>query len=427
MTIFTAARVVTAGAVHSPGWFETGADGRIVAVGSAPGRRTDPPPNTTAVDLGDTTVVPGFVDMHVHGGGGGSYTDLDVASVRRARDAHLRHGTTTTMASLVTADAERLREQVVLMARLVGEGVVRGIHLEGPWISPLRGGAHDHAQLRVPEAAELETLFRLGEGRIRMVTLAPELPGGLDAVRRVVGLGAIAAVGHTDASYEEVVDAIGAGATVATHLFNAMRPIHHREPGPVVALLGAPQVTVEMIADGTHLHPSLYRHVLEAVGDDRVALVTDAMAAAALGDGHYRLGELAVDVHDGVAHVAGTDTIAGSTTTMDALFRAAVHARGGVSDGALVSAVRQTAATPARTQGWTDVGDLAAGRRADFVVLDDALRVVDVYLGGAPIGSLRGDPSGSPAGAPSHPPAGAPSHPPAGAPSHSEIDSEASS
>lgn len=380
MPVITARRVATATAVHSPGWIETDAGGVVVAIGS--GR----PPRPADTDYGDHTIVPGFVDMHVHGGGGGAYTDLDEASVRQARATHFAHGTTTSMASLVTADPRRLRAQVELLTRLVGAGVVDGIHLEGPWISPARCGAHDPHALRAPDAAELADLLALADGAIRMVTFAPELPGALDAVALTVDAGAVAAVGHTDASYEQVAPAIDAGATVATHLFNAMRPIHHRDPGPVVALLGDPRVTVEMIADGTHLHRELYRHALEAAGPDRVALVTDAMAAAALGDGRYTLGELQVDVHDGVARVAGTDTIAGSTTTMDALFRAAVRAGGGLggaeADAALTGAVRQTATTPARAIGWTQVGDLAPGLRADLVVLDETLRVTHVHAAG---------------------------------------------
>ncbi|KHK98611.1 N-acetylglucosamine-6-phosphate deacetylase [Microbacterium mangrovi] len=377
MPLISAARVVTATAVHSPGWIDTRADGTVVAVGSGV------PPRTPDADLGAATVVPGFVDMHVHGGGGGDYTDLDEASVRRARAAHFAHGTTTSMASLVAADPQRLRTQVDLLSGLVREGVVDGIHLEGPWISPDRCGAHDPAALRAPDGGELADLLARADGTIRMITFAPELPGALDAIRQTVDAGSIAAVGHTDASYEQVAPAVDAGATVATHLFNAMRPIHHRDPGPVVALLGDPRVTIEMIADGTHLHPELYRHALDAAGAHRVALVTDAMAAAALGDGQYTLGELRVEVRDAVARIAGTDTIAGSTTTMDALFRAAVHAGGGLDgpdpDAALTAAVRQTATTPAHAIGWAHVGDLAPGLRADFVVLDESLRVTRVH------------------------------------------------
>jgi N-acetylglucosamine-6-phosphate deacetylase len=202
----------------------------------------------------------------------------------------------------------------------------------------------------------------------------------------------VAAVGHTDCSFSVADAAIEAGARVATHLFNAMRPLHHRDPGPVVALLGDPRVTVELIADGTHLHPALYRYVTRTVGPDRVALVTDAMAAAGLGDGRYQLGRMAVEVVDAVARVAGTRTIAGSTTTMDHLFRVAVRTwvagepevevLAPPADAALVCATRQTATIPARVLGRTDIGSLEPGRRADFVALDADLRVTRVVVNG---------------------------------------------
>jgi N-acetylglucosamine-6-phosphate deacetylase len=228
-----------------------------------------------------------------------------------------------------------------------------------------------------------------------MVTIAPELRGGPAAIRRLADAGVIAAVGHTDCSFAVAQQAVDAGARVATHLFNAMRPIHHRDPGPIIALLGDQRVTVELIADGTHLDPALYRYVTRTAGPDRVALVTDAMAAAGLGDGRYRLGQMAVDVVDGVARIAGTPTIAGSTTTMDQLFRRAVHAwaprepnaevAAPPTAEALVHAARQTAAIPARVLGRPDIGSLETGRRADFVVLDADLHVAGVVVGGAAV------------------------------------------
>jgi len=335
--------------------------------------------------------VPGFVDIHVHGGGGGSFTTHDPASALGAADTHRRHGTTTTMASLVTASPDDLLASVSMLADLFRDGLVAGIHLEGPWISPHRCGAHDPRQLRDPSAAEIDRLLTAADGAIAMVTIAPELTGGLDAIRRLTDAGVIAAVGHTDCSFSVAEEAIDTGARVATHLFNAMRPVHHREPGPIIALLGDPRVTVELIADGIHLDPALYRYVARTVGSDRVALVTDAMAAAGLGDGRYQLGPMAVDVVDGVARIPGTETIAASTTTMDELFRLAVRAWAGgseaeipalPSDKALVRASRQTSANPARVLGRTDIGSLEPGRRADFVVLDDDLRVTGVVVHG---------------------------------------------
>jgi N-acetylglucosamine-6-phosphate deacetylase len=391
MTVVTADRVVTGSVVHAPGWISH-QDGLITDVGAG---RPEQPDH----DHGDATLVPGFVDVHVHGGGGGSFTTRDPASALRAIDTHRRHGTTTTMASLVTASPVDLLASVSMLADLYRDGIVAGVHLEGPWISPHRYGAHDSRELRDPSAAEISRLLTAGGGAIAMVTVAPELPGGLDAVRQLADAGVVAAVGHTDCSYSAADDAIGAGARVATHLFNAMRPIHHRDPGPIIALLADPRVTVELIADGVHLDPALHRYVVRTAGSERVALVTDAMAATGLGDGRYRLGPMAVEVVDGVARIPGTPTIAGGTATMDQLFRAAVGIWGtcgsdGASDDAevpawptdeaLVHATRQTSANPARVLGRTDIGSLAPGRRADFVALDADLRVTEVVVGGTP-------------------------------------------
>jgi N-acetylglucosamine-6-phosphate deacetylase len=214
-----------------------------------------------------------------------------------------------------------------------------------------------------------------------MVTLAPERAGALDAIRWIVDAGAVAAVGHTEATYAQTRAAIDAGATVGTHLFNAMRPIHHREPGPVIALVEDPRVTVEVIADGVHVDGALYRHVARSVGPDRLSLVTDAMAAAGMRDGAYRIGPLEVDVCDGVAHLAGTDTIAGSTATMDRLFRFAVTHSKLPRDEALQLAVRQSSINPARALGLS-APELRPGAAADLVVLDGDLEVSAVLRHG---------------------------------------------
>jgi N-acetylglucosamine-6-phosphate deacetylase len=334
-------------------------------------------------------VVPGFIDTHVHGGGGGSFSG-GADQTATAVAMHRRHGTTTLLASLVSEAPDDLLRQVRDLAEQVRTGLIAGIHLEGPWLSDHRCGAHDPALLRDPEAAELTRVLDAGGGTIRMVTLAPERSGGLEAIRRVVDAGAVAAIGHTEATYAQTRTAIDAGATVGTHLFNAMRPIHHREPGPVIALLEDPRVTVEMIADGVHIDPALYRHVVGSAGPDRVSLVTDAMAAAGMADGAYRIGPLAVEVADGVAHLAGTDTIAGSTATMDRLFRFAVtHGVDGRiggralhRDDALALAVRQSSVNPARALGLPSPV-LQPGTRADLVVLDTSLVVTAVMNRGA--------------------------------------------
>jgi N-acetylglucosamine-6-phosphate deacetylase len=286
------------------------------------------------------------------------------------------------VASLVSAAPEELLRQVRVLADQVRQGKVAGIHLEGPWLAPGRRGAHEPSALRDPDPAEVDRLLAAGAETIRMVTLAPELEGAGEAIRRVVAAGAVAAVGHTDASYAQTRAAIDAGATVATHLFNAMRPVHHREPGPVIALLEDPRVTVELVGDGVHVHPALARHVWATAGSDRVALVTDAMAAAGMPDGAYRLGALPVEVVDGVARVAGTTTIAGSTATMDQLFRFAVANSDLDREEALLAAVRQTSVTPTRALGL-GAGGLVTGAPADLVVLDEAWMVTKVMRQGS--------------------------------------------
>ena len=373
--LLTADTVLTGRELLRPGWIEV-ADGTVHAIGSGAA------PRHPDADLGAATVVPGFVDTHVHGGGGASFSTANPADTSTAAALHLRHGTTTLVASLVTAGPAELTHQVVELARQVRAGLIAGIHLEGPWLSTERCGAHEPSLMRDPDSDEVDRVLSLGDGTIRTVTLAPERDGALAAITRIVDAGVVAAVGHTEATYARTRAAIDAGATVGTHLFNAMRPIHQREPGPVIALLEDSRVTVELIADGVHVDPALYRHVTRSAGPDRVSLVTDAMAAAGMADGAYRLGTLAVDVADGAARVAGTNTIAGGTATMDRLFRFAVTHSGLPRDQALMLAVRQTSTNPGRALGLPFAG-LVPGATADLVVLNSDLAVIGVLRRGS--------------------------------------------
>jgi N-acetylglucosamine-6-phosphate deacetylase len=370
MTVLANARVVTPAAVLEPGWVRI-EDGRIAALGG-----DDPPADT--LDLGGAWVLPGFVDQHVHGGGGGAYTSGDPAEARAAAAFHRSHGTTTTLASLVTAEVDELERIVRALAPLVGEGVIDGLHLEGPYLSPARRGAHDPALLRAPDRRALARLLDAGAGTVRMVTVAPELPGGLDLVRQTVAAGAIAAIGHTDATYDEARAAFAAGARVATHLYNAMRELHHREPGPVAAALEDERVTIELINDGVHLHDAVAALAFATAGPARTALITDAMAAAGMPDGRYELGPMDVRVHDGVARLVDGGSIAGSTLTMDVALRRAVQVLG----VPMVDAAHAAATTPARRHGLP-TGALEPGLDADLVVLDDSLAVTAVMVQGA--------------------------------------------
>ena len=328
---------------------------------------------------GDDIIVPGFVDLHCHGGGGHTFTRGDAAAARAAAAFHLRHGTTTMLASLVSSPYELMRDATAAYRPLVADGTIAGLHFEGPYLSQARCGAQNPAFLRDPSLEELTALVELGRGAVRMVTIAPELPGALDAVRFLAAHGVVAALGHTDATYEQTLAGVAAGATVGTHLCNGMRPAHHREPGPIVALLDSPTVVCELVADGIHLHDGMLRFAAHAAGPNRAALVTDAMDATGMPDGRYELGGQEVTVADRVARLARDGSIAGSTLTMDAAFRQAVRA--GLD---LPAASAMASTTPARALGLADeVGALEAGLRADLVVLAPDLTVKRVMRAGA--------------------------------------------
>jgi N-acetylglucosamine-6-phosphate deacetylase len=369
--IVSADRVVTPAGVLSPGWVHVDGE-RIAEVG--PGR----PPAPPDVEMTGGTLVPGFIDAHVHGGGGASFDAGTAEAAETVVAAHLAHGTTTMVASLVTDAPDRLVSQVRVLGALADDGLLAGLHLEGPWLSPLHAGAHQPRLLTHPTPRQVDELVDAARGQLRMVTLAPELPGALDAVRRLVTAGVTVALGHTDATYDIAREALDAGATVGTHLFNAMRQLHHREPGPVAALLEHPDTYVELIADGVHLHPAVLR--LAALAKPHLAvLVTDAMAAAAMpGDGDYRLGPMTVEVRDGVARLADTGAIAGSTLTMAAAVKYAVQ----VAGLPIEEVVRAATASPAAMLGLERVGALRPGYRADLVVLDEQLVVTRVMRRG---------------------------------------------
>ncbi|WP_327696585.1 N-acetylglucosamine-6-phosphate deacetylase [Streptomyces sp. NBC_00459] len=339
-----------------------------------------PHENAHEIDVSGHWLIPGFVDLHNHGGGGASFTSGTAEDILKGVHTHRTHGTTTLVASTVTGDMDTLTAQAGLLSELAEQGDIAGVHFEGPFISPCRKGAHSEALLRDPDPAEVRKLIDAARGRASMVTLATELPGGLDSVRLLVEHGVLAAIGHTDATYEQTVEAIDAGATVATHLFNAMPSLGHRSPGPITALLEDDRVTVELINDGTHLHPAALQLAFHHAGADRVAFITDAMDAAGFGDGRYLLGPLEVEVSEGVARLVEGGSIAGSTLTLDRAFKRAVT----VDRLPVTDVVAALSANPARLLGMYDrVGSLEPGKDADLVLLDADFTVKGVMRKGS--------------------------------------------
>ncbi|MDU0301322.1 N-acetylglucosamine-6-phosphate deacetylase [Streptomyces sp. PAL114] len=373
--VLTGARVVLpTGTVDGASVTVEGTRIAATAPGPAPAEGT-----AETVDLSGHWLVPGFVDLHNHGGGGASFAGGDAEDVLQGVRTHRLHGTTTLVASAVTGDLDFLARHAGMLAELAQQGDIAGIHFEGPFISPCRKGAHDESLLRDPDPAEVRKLIDAAHGHARMMTLATELPGGLDSVRLLVEHGVIAAVGHTDATYEQTLAAVDAGASVATHLFNAMPPLGHRAPGPITALLEDERVTVELINDGTHLHPAALQLAFHHAGRERVAFITDAMDAAGFGDGRYMLGPLEVEVADGVARLVEGNSIAGSTLTLDRAFKRAVT----VDRLPVEDVVAAISANPARLLRLDDrIGSLEPGKDADLVVLDDAFDLVGVMRRG---------------------------------------------
>ena len=355
---------------------------RITAAGTGTGWAAHAAGGTEVTDAAGELLTPGFIDLHGHGGGGVSFDD-GTAAIGRALAVHRAHGTTRSVLSLVANPASALEASLTAIADLAErDPLVLGSHLEGPFLAPSRKGAHNPDFLAAPSPAAVERLVAAARGTLRQITLAPELPGALDVIPVLAAEGVVVAVGHTEADEDLARAAFDRGARLLTHAFNAMPGIAHREPGPVVAAIRDERVTAELILDAVHVHPDVARLLLDAA-PGRVALITDAMAAAGAADGTYRLGSLNVAVTDGVARLRQPDgspgSIAGSTLTLDHALRAATQLCG----MSLPAAVAALTWVPARALGLDDrLGRLAPGYAADAVLLGDAYQVRAVWGAG---------------------------------------------
>lgn len=378
--VIHSARLVTGGTVTNDAWVAFSGS-RILALGGADGWRELAGPQTAVTDAGGLWLTPGFVDIHCHGAGGAAFDD-GANDIRTGLAVHRAHGTTRSVISLVTNTRDSLLESLTGIAELAAtDPLVLGSHLEGPFLDSEFKGAHNERLLRRADADELDAMLDAARGTLRQITLAPELPGATAAIGRFVDAGVAVAVGHTAADYERSRAAFDAGASILTHAFNGMRGIHHRAPGPVAAATHTPGVTLEVINDGTHVHPEVVRMAF-ASAPGRIALITDAMAATGSADGEYLLGALAVDVRGGVARLVDGGSIAGSTLTLDDAVRRAVTEVG--ID--IATAIDAVTAVPARAIGrGADLGALAAGFAADAVLLRPDFTVAAVWADGAPL------------------------------------------
>jgi N-acetylglucosamine-6-phosphate deacetylase len=383
-----ARRVVAADGIVAPG--------SLVCAGGSITEITDTaPPEPAAGQNGDAavrvvdatglTVMPGFLDVHIHGGGGGDTMDATPDALQAILRMHAAHGTTGLLLTTMTQGRERIRVALACAASATRRGAefcpegaqVLGIHLEGPYISPLRPGAQPKEYVRDYDAEEFASWLRTAQGTLRLITLAPEAPGAAALMEACRQAGIVISLGHTDATAEGTAAAINSGATHATHLFNAMPSIHHREPGPIPVLLADPRVRCELIADGHHVAPEVVRMVLAAKGPEGVVLITDAMSGAGMPDGMYDLGGNPVTVKEGRATLEN-GALAGSVLTMA---QAARNVRAW-TDADWPTLARLTATNAADELGLTAKGRLAPGADADFVLVDEEMTVHATYVAG---------------------------------------------
>jgi len=361
-------------------------DGRITAIGHRDEVKI--PEGAKDYVASGMTVVPGFVDVHIHGAGGHDVMEATPAALDCITSTVARHGTTSILATTVTAPVDETCKSLEGIAHYIRSheqpentglaAEILGIHLEGPFISKARRGVHPPDSIARPSVEILDKFRVASDGLIRILTVAPEIPGALELITAAVNNGIVAAIGHTDADYEQTRAAIQAGARHAVHFYNAMRPFSHRDPGVIGAILTEPDVTAEIIADGIHVAGPAIQVLLGTKGFDTVLLASDATAATGMRDGNFRLGNIEVTVKDGVCRNS-EGKLAGSTLTLDRALRYIVAL--GVP---LIDALRMATILPARRLGLAGKkGIIAIGADADLVVLTPDLRVAGVMTRGA--------------------------------------------
>lgn len=349
---------------------------RGIIAGVGRGQRGRPSTGLRVINAHGLYASPGFIDLQVNGSGGYNFMEASYEEIGQILSFHARHGTTALLATTVTAPLEEIRKTIHTV-RDAAQKIILGMHIEGPFVSQKQKGAQNPQYLMTPSLEKLDELASGYEEFIRIVTLAPELAGARELIARIKEMGAVPSLGHSDATYEETLKAIGEGVALFTHLFNAMRGLHHREPGVVGAALES-DVMVELIADGIHVHPALIRLLVKVKGIDEICLVTDSISAAGLEDGEYRLGGLKVYVREGIARLSD-GTLAGSTLFMNRAVRNFIEFTG-VS---LPEAVRAASLNPATLLGVDErKGSIEEGKDADIVIFDEDLEIHYTIIGG---------------------------------------------
>lgn len=345
----------------------------------------------TIDDQQDNLLIPGFVDVHVHGGAGHDFMNSNKTALDVITKFHSMHGTTTMLATTMTAPKKAIDSVLAQVSNYMHEEMsyaqIAGVHLEGPFISPKWCGAQNPLHIVPPTVTWLQEWEAQYPNLIRQVTLAPEREGAKEAIQWLRQHHITAALGHTDATYEEVIAAVDVGLNHAVHTFNAMTPLHHRQPGAVGAILTDKRISAEIIADGIHVHPAMVSLLASIKKEDNLLLITDAMSATGLSDGAYMLGDLPVTVLEGKATLTDNPSaLAGSTLTMIEGFRFLVKQ----ANLSIEEASKAASLTPARSLGLDHlIGSLEAGKRADIVMLDDQLNLVNVWVKGRNLNTLK--------------------------------------
>ena len=361
-------------------------DGVIEAIGPRQGMSL--PAGAQEIVAAQQTAIPGFVDVHIHGAGGHDVMEGSEEAMSAVTRTVARHGTTSFVATTVTASPDDTCRSVEGIARFIAtqhetdepRAEVLGIHYEGPFISPARRGVHPKEWIQLPSAELLEKLLHAASGNARILTIAPELLGAAPCIEAARNAGVVVAMGHTDATYEQARMGMARGVRHAVHVYNAMRPFSHRDSGVIGAVLTSPEVTAELIADGVHVEEAAMRLLLQAKGTGCVILVSDGVSATGMPDGKYQLGKIEVTVSGGVCRNA-EGNLAGSTLTLDRALRNIVAL--GVS---LPDAVRMLTVNPATLLGIEfKKGALRTGADADIVLLDEGLHVTNVWARGVPL------------------------------------------